>query len=88
MKRINGVEIENAEQMTEVERLRACFEHITNTAIGNLQNDLEVAKAMGDKDNKKLYHIQIGMFKHAQSIFQLSLDYATDKGWHNEKATT
>lgn len=76
MRKLNGVEIEGADEMTDIERLEAAFKHITNSAISNLQNELEVAGAMRDADAKKLFHVQIGMFRHAQSIFDTSRDWA------------
>ncbi len=87
MKEKNPIQLENAASMSEIERLEAMFFNITNTAIQNLENNLAVAEAMGDQANKKVYHIQIGMFRHAQSIFQFSKQYASDKRWKNDDPT-
>lgn len=83
MSRFPFIQVENAAGMSEMERLEAAFKFITNTSIQNIQNDLEAAKAMSDEDSKKTYHIQIGMFRHAQSIFAVAKNYATDESWNN-----
>lgn len=81
MERFAGIKVENAAEMSEIERLEAAFTYITDISIKHVQNDLELAKAMNDEEKKKLYHIQISMFRHAQSIFSVSKNYATDKQW-------
>lgn len=87
MERFDDMQIENAESMSEMERLEAMFKKITNSAIQHLQNDLAVAQAMGDEDAKKVYHIQISMFRHAQGIFHVARRYATDKRWKDGNTT-
>ncbi|HFC12019.1 MAG TPA: hypothetical protein ENJ56_04175 [Anaerolineae bacterium] len=76
MKKIESIDIEDIEQMSEGEKLTTYFLGITNKAIQNLENELEVAKAMRDEEAKKLYHIQIGMFRHTQEILGISKRYA------------
>jgi aspartyl/asparaginyl-tRNA synthetase len=85
MEQMNNVEIKDGSAMSEMERLEAMFKQITNKAIDNYQKELEVAQAMGDEEAKKLYHIQISMFQHLQSIFNFSKRYATDVRWQNDK---
>lgn len=84
MEEMYNIKIENAASMSEMERLEAMFEKITNSAIQHLQNELAVAQAMGDEGAKKVYHIQIGMFRHTQGIFHLAKRFATDKRWSHE----
>ena len=79
-----GIKVENAGAMNEMERLEAAFLYITNYSIENIEKELEVAKAMDDKDKVKLFHIQIGMFKHVQGIFEASKNFATHERWNNE----
>lgn len=83
MSRFPFIKVENADSMGEIERLEAAFTYITNLSIENIKNELEAAKAMGDEDSKKTYHIQIGMFQHAQSIFATAKNFATDESWNN-----
>lgn len=80
---LNTIQLEQAASMSEPERLEAMFMKITNTAIQQLENDLAVAQALGDEEAKKLYHIQIGMHRHAQSIFQFAKQFASDRRWTN-----
>ncbi|MCA9946472.1 MAG: hypothetical protein KC449_23485 [Anaerolineales bacterium] len=82
-----GLPIENAELMSEMERLEAAFMKITDVSIGHIKNDLEAARAMGNEEAKKVYHIQISMFQHAQSIFAVAKRFATDRYWQNEQTT-
>ena len=84
MERIKDVEIENAAAMSEVDRLEAFFKRTTNKAIENCQQQLEVARAMGDEDAKKLLHIQMSLFRSAQEILHVAKLYATDVRWQNE----
>jgi hypothetical protein len=86
MDRINDIEIGDAASMNEIERLEAVFRKVTDKAIANYQKELEVAQAMGDEEAKKLYHIQIGMFRHVQGIFNFAKRYATDARWQNDKS--
>ncbi|MEM7330866.1 MAG: hypothetical protein AAF490_02155 [Chloroflexota bacterium] len=79
-----GIKVENAAVMTEMERLEAAFLYITNYSIEQIEKEFEVAKAMDDKDKVKLFHIQMGMFKHAQGIFAAAKNYATNERWNNE----
>lgn len=80
MRQLNGVVVEHADTMSDLERLETAFFLITNQAVSNLENELEIAKAMSDAEAKKLYHIQIGMFKHAQSIFDTAKKWALNDG--------
>ena len=77
MQKIAGINIENPEAMSELERLEAAYEQITNTAIRHLENDLQVATAMKDDDTRRLYQIQISMYRHNQSIFNTAKKFAT-----------
>ncbi len=86
MEKLYNIYIENAASMTEIERLEACFKKVTDTAIQQLENELEVARAMGDEESKKAHHIQIGMFRNTQSIFSFAKRYATDARWKDENA--
>lgn len=79
-----GIKVENAGALNEMERLEAAFLYITNYSIESIEKELEVAKAIDDKDKVKLFHIQIGMFKHAQGIFGASKNFATHERWNNE----
>lgn len=84
MRTVPGVHIENPEAMSEVERLRAAFMGITNTALSHIEKELEVARATADHEQKKVFQIQLGMFRHAQSIFDVAMNFATDEHWQNE----
>lgn len=84
MSEFAGIKVENADKMSELERLRAAFFYITNQSIEHIQNDQELAKAMADEEKVKLYHIQISMFRHAQSIFETAQNYAVEERWRNE----
>jgi hypothetical protein len=86
MEEMNNVQVENAATISEIERLEAMFKQITNKAIQNLEQEIEVARAMGDEEAKKVHQIQIGMFRHAQSIFDFARKYARDKRWENDNA--
>ena len=86
MEEVKYIEVENAAAMSEIERLEAMFKQITNKAIQNLEQEIEVARAMGDEEAKKVHQIQIGMFRHAQSIFVFARKYARDKRWENDNA--
>ena len=83
-RKISDNEIENAASMSEVDRLEAFFKRTTNKAIANCQEQLEVARAMGDEEAKKVLHIQISLFRSAQSILHTAKLYATDVRWQNE----
>lgn len=85
MKQIPGVEIPNAAQMSRVERLEAVFSHIANFYIENYSNELEVARAIHDEENKKRLHVQISTIRHLQDVFQMAKAYATDEGWQDEE---
>lgn len=87
MEGMNNVQVENAAGLSEIERLEAMFKQITNQAIQNLEQELEVARAMGDEGAKRVHQIQIGMFRHSQSIFDFARKYARDKRWENDNAT-
>ncbi len=84
MEKFPEVEIKDDADMTELERLAAMFIGITNKAISNMENELIVLKATGDKNEIKTKHIQISMYKHAQSIFGFSKQWATDGRWDSE----
>lgn len=81
---MDNIEIKDASSMSEMERLEAMFKQITNKAIDNYQKELEMARAMGDEEAKRLLHIQISIFRHLQSIFSFSKQYATDARWRND----
>lgn len=81
MERINDIELGDVAMMSEMERLETVFKKVTDKAIANYQKELEVAQAIGDEEAKKRYRIQIGMFRHAQGIFDFARRYATDKRW-------
>lgn len=84
MRTVPGVEIKNPEKMSEVERLRAAFMGITNKSLLHIENDLELARAAADHEQKKVFQIQLGMFRHAQSIFEVAMNFATDESWQDE----
>ncbi len=84
MDRINDIEIGDVASMSEIERLEAVFRKVTDKAIANYQKELEVAQATGNDEAKKLFHIQIGMFRHAQGIFNFAKQYAADTRWQSE----
>lgn len=88
MEEINPIQIENAASMSELERLEALFMKITNTAIQQLEDDLTVARALGDDHTKRHSHVQIGMYRHAQSIFHFAKRFATHQRWNHETPTT
>lgn len=77
MQKITGINIDNAMELSELERLEAAYAQITNTAIKQLENDLQIATAMKDEERRRLYHVQISMYKHNQSIFNLAKKFAT-----------
>lgn len=86
MEEIKELQVENAAGMSEIERLETMFKQITNQAIQNLEKELEVTRAMGDEEARRVHQIQIGMFRHAQSIFDFARRYARDKRWENDNA--
>ena len=88
MEEIKNIQIENAASMSELERLEALFMKITDTAIQQLEADLTVARVLGDDDTKRHYHVQIGMYRHAQSIFHFAKRFAIHQRWNNETPTT
>lgn len=81
-----GIQIEDAVDMSEFERLEAAFKQITNKSIQHIEADLEVARAMDDQDKIKVFQVQLGMYRHAQTIFAVAKNYATHKRWQNDKA--
>ena len=83
---MNNIQVEDAAAMSEIERLEAMFRKITNKAIHNLEQEVEVARAMGDVEAERVYQIQIGMFRHSQSIFDFARKYAADRRWKDVNA--
>jgi hypothetical protein len=84
MKNERGLTVEQIEKMSEVERVAAAFMNMTNSAIANLQKELEVANAIGDQEQKKRFNIQISMYQHAQSIFDMAVKSANHGQNKNE----
>ena len=57
---------------------------MTNAAITNIEKELEVARVTNDHEQKKLFHIQISMFKHAQHMFDMAVKSARHEGGADE----
>lgn len=56
--------------MTEMEKLKAAFQEVTDRIISNEENELELRRALGDSESVMKSHIKIGMLRHTQEILE------------------
>ena len=79
LRRNVDLDLPNSAEMSQVERLRAAFDHYTLSALSVMENELALSKALGDEDETVKHHIKIGMLRHARELFDTSYIYATRK---------
>ena len=66
------VPIDNADAMSNAERLETAFNKIADASIEQIKGKIEAAKVTQDKESQKLSQIQMSMFQHGKEIFGFS----------------
>ena len=69
--------VADSAELSQVEKLRAEFEHSTNLAIAAMERELALHKAIGNEPETIKHYIKIGMLKHAQALFTTAYFSAT-----------
>ena len=59
-----------AQDISDVDKLRAMFEHITDQILIHEERQLELVRAMNDREEIVKSQIKIEMVKHTRSILQ------------------
>lgn len=74
-----------ASDLSEADKIAKGFHHIINTIIAHSQNEIELHKAMNDKETLVKEQIKLSTIKHARDIFDMAYTRATGKrSWNNE----
>jgi hypothetical protein len=58
-----------ASDLPDIEKLARAFRSITDTCAGAAENQLEVVRALGDRESVVREQIRCSTLRHAQSIF-------------------
>jgi hypothetical protein len=54
----------------EIERLKAAFEHVTDSILETGARELELARALGNEQDVVKTHVKIETIRHARSILE------------------
>lgn len=65
--------------MSEADKLAQAFRLITDSIVTHAQNEIELLKAMNDKENLVKEQIKLNTVQHVQGIFRDAYLRATDK---------
>ena len=74
-----------ASNLSEADKIAKGFHHVINTVITHSQNEIELLKAMNDRENLIKEQIKLSTIQHAKGIFDMAYQRATGKrSWNNE----
>jgi hypothetical protein len=74
-----------ASDLSEADKIAKGFHHIINTIITHSENEIELRKAMNDRETVVKEQIKLSSIKHARDIFDMAYLRATGKrSWDNE----
>jgi hypothetical protein len=72
-----------ASDATDVDKLTQMFDWVTGRIVEHSQMDVDMARAMNDKDELVKQQIKLSTIKHARSIFNMCYQQVTgEKAWH------
>ena len=71
--------------LSEADKIAKGFHHIINSIITHTINEIELRKAMSDRETLVKEQIKLSTIKHARDIFNMAYTRATGKrSWNNE----
>ena len=71
--------------LSEADKIAKGFHHIINSIITHTNNEIELRKAMSDRETLVKEQIKLSTIKHARDIFNMAYTRATGKrSWNNE----
>lgn len=74
-----------ASDLSEADKIAKGFYHIINSIIAHTNNEIELRKAMNDRETLIKEQIKLSTIEHAKSIFDMAYMRATGKrSWDNE----
>lgn len=65
--------------LSEADKIAKGFHHIINSIITHSNNEIEILKAMNDRETLIKEQIKLSTIQHAQSIFNMAYQRATGK---------
>ena len=65
--------------LPEAEKMARIFYHITNSILTHEQQELELLRAMGDRENLIKEQIKLSTMEHARSVFSQCFKWATGR---------
>ncbi|WP_420641196.1 hypothetical protein [Candidatus Leptofilum sp.] len=68
-----------ASDLSEADKIAKGFHHIISTIITHSQNEIELLKAMNDREHLIKEQIKLSTIQHAKSIFEMAYQRATGK---------
>ena len=71
--------------LSEADKIAKGFHHIINRIITHSQNEIELRKAMNDRETLVKEQIKLSTIKHARDVFDMAYQRATGKrSWQHE----
>ncbi len=70
--------------LSEAEKLMQSFRMITDSIVETAEQEIELVKAMGDRETLVKEQIKLATVRHARSIFAMCYQGATGKKAWNE----
>jgi hypothetical protein len=65
--------------LPEIEKLARAFQRITDSVVESAENEIEVVRALGDRDSLVKEQIRSSTMRHAQMIFRDCYRQATGR---------
>ena len=65
--------------LSEADKIAKGFHHIINSIITHTNNEIELRKAMNDRETLVKEQIKLSTIKHARDIFDMAYTRATGK---------
>lgn len=69
--------------LSEADKIAKAFHHIINTVITHTNNEIELLKAMNDRETLIKEQIKLSTIQHAKGIFNMAYFKATGKRSHD-----
>jgi len=76
-------EVQGAD-IPESDKIARLFIHILSTQLEYGQRDIELLRAMGDRDGLVKTQIKLSTLEHARDVFQGCFKLATGRSWRDE----
>ena len=65
--------------LSDADKIAKGFHHIINTIIGHTNNEIELLKAMNDREGLIKQQIKLSTLQHALSVFDMGYQRTTSK---------